>query len=192
MSTKRRRHALSRDEWLEKALVAVTRAGGARLRVESLVAAVGVSKGSFYWHFKSRDQFIAELIDYWHDRYTLSVARHFDAADVTEAEKLRQLMEMVYVDRLTRHDLAFRSWAIAEPKLRRLVKRTDMFRLDYLNRLFEGIGFDKDAADLRSRAFLAIAAWEATLFERMTRVKRVRRARALYNFLITDETPGFV
>jgi hypothetical protein len=101
-------------------------------------------------------------------------------------------MEMVYVDRLTRHDLAFRSWAIAEPKLRRLVKRTDMFRLDYLNRLFEGIGFDKDAADLRSRAFLAIAAWEATLFERMTRVKRVRRARALYNFLITDENPGFV
>ena len=124
MGSKSKNRTLSREEWLEKALVVVSRAGGAKLRVESLVAAVGVTKGSFYWHFRSRDHFVTELINYWHDRYTLSVVRHFDALDDTAGDKLRQVMEMVFVNRLARHDLAFRSWAIAEPHLRKLVKRT--------------------------------------------------------------------
>ena len=186
MSSKKNQ-TLSREAWLEKALTVVSRAGGARLRVESLVAAVGVTKGSFYWHFESRDQFVAELIDYWHDRHTLSVTRHFDALDAPPEEKLRQLMRMVFVDRLSRYDLAFRSWAIAEPHLRKLVKRTDMTRVNYLKSLFMEIGFDEDLAELRSRVFIAHASWEAALFERMAKDERGSRAMDLFE-LLTDRT----
>ena len=187
MNPKNKSPTLSREEWLEKALVVVSRAGGAKLRVESLVAAVGVTKGSFYWHFESRDHFVKELIDYWHDRYTLSVIRHFDALDDAAQDKLRQVMEMVFVNRLTRHDLAFRSWAIAEPHLRKLVKRTDMVRVDYLKSLFKQIGFDDDAAELRARTFIAHASWEAALFERMTRSGRAKRATEFFDLLVKNK-----
>jgi AcrR family transcriptional regulator len=186
MTTAKERQTLSREEWLERALEVVSRAGGAKLRVDRLVSGVGVSKGSFYWHFKDRDQFVIELIDFWHERYTLSVARHFDSIDATAAEKLRQLMEVVFVDRLTRYDLAIRSWAIAEPKLRARVKRTDAFRIDYLTRLFQELGFDDAAADLRSRVFVASVAWEAAQFARMNRAERVEKARVMYEFLVAN------
>ena len=175
---------LDREEWLEHALKVVSRAGGAKLRIDHLVKEVGVTKGSFYWHFKNRDDFVRKLIDYWHARYTLTVSDYLDAYEGSSDDKLRQLMEMVFVEQLTRHDLAIRSWAIEEPKLRRLVKRTDDYRLSYLQRLFRGIGFDKDGADLRSRVFLGEAAWEAALFETMTKSQRQKKAKAFFDLLV--------
>lgn len=175
---------LDRETWLERALDVVSQAGGAKLRISKLVAAVGVTKGSFYWHFKDRDDFVIQLIDYWHERYTLSVSDYLDAYEGTAREKLRLLMEMVFVEQLTRHDLAIRAWAIEEPDLRRRVKRTDDHRMDYLCMLFTGIGFDEEAADLRARVFLGEAAWEAARFQRMSKDDRIRKARAFFELLV--------
>jgi len=175
---------LGREEWLERALDVVSREGGAKLRIATLVEAVGVTKGSFYWHFKDRDDFVRGLIDYWHERYTLTVSAHLDQLDASPSEKLRQLMNMVFVEQLTRHDLAIRAWAIAEPQLRDLVKRTDEYRLSYLRKLFAGIGFDEEASDLRSRVFLGEASWEAARFQRMSKAERAGKARAFFELLV--------
>ena len=186
MATNSTARNLSREVWLEKALDVVSRAGGAKLRIDNLVKEVGVTKGSFYWHFKNRDDFVRSLIDYWHEHYTLTVSDYLDDFEGSAEDKLRKLMEMVFVEQLTRHDLAIRSWAIAEPKLRVLVKRTDDHRLNYLRMLFRGIGFDKDGADLRARVFLGEAAWEASLFEKMTRPHREKKAMAFFDLLVGD------
>jgi len=181
---------LSREEWLERALEAVSREGGAKLRIAALVEAVGVTKGSFYWHFKNRDDFVRGLIEYWHQRYTLRVSSHLDAVQGSAEVKLRELMKMVFVEQLARHDLAIRSWAIAEPELRELVRRTDDHRLHYLRVLFAGVGFDEDASDLRARVFLGEAAWEAARFQLMSKRERVRNAEAFFQLLIAGARPG--
>ena len=116
----------------------------------------------------------------------MTVSDYLDDFEGSAEDKLRKLMEMVFVEQLTRHDLTIRSWAIAEPKLQRLVKRTDDHRLNYLRMLFRGIGFDKDGADLRSRVFLGEAAWEASLFEKMTRSHREKKAMAFFDLLVGD------
>ena len=184
MAKKPESGVLSQEEWLERALEVLSREGGAKLRIASLVAAVGVTKGSFYWHFKSREDFVHRLIDYWHKRYTLTVSDYLDEFEGSAEEKLRKLMNMVFVDQLTRHDLAIRSWAIAEPKLRDLVKRTDDHRLNYLCKLFASVGFDEEASDLRARVFLGEAAWEAARFQRMSSSERARKADAFFDLLV--------
>lgn len=187
MAGERAIKSFSREEWLEQALDAVSRAGGAKLRIDSLVRELGVTKGSFYWHFKNREDFVVSLIDYWHANYTLTVSDSLDRAQGTAADKLKMLFEMVFVEQLTRHDLAIRSWAIAEPKLQRLVKRTDEHRLKYLGMLFKGIGFDEDEADLRARVFLGEAAWEAALFQKLTRAQRQKKATAFFRLLAGEK-----
>jgi len=189
MPTKTAVGPLHREQWLEKALTIVSRGGGAKLRIATLVSEVGVTKGSFYWHFKSRADFIRSLIDYWHARYTLTVSDYLDQFEGSAEEKLQKLMEMVFVEQLTRYDLAIRAWAIAEPKLRDLVKRTDDHRLNYLRMLFRGIGFDSEASDLRARVFLGEAAWEAARFERMSRGERADKAKAFFELLIAKAGP---
>lgn len=182
---------LSREQWLEAALKVVSREGGAKLRIDTLVRQVGVTKGSFYWHFKDREDFVRCLIDYWHEHYTLSVSEHLDQIEGTPHEKLSILMEMVFVERLTRHDLAIRSWAVADPGLQTMVKRTDEHRLKYLKKLFMGVGFDRGGADLRSRVFLGEAAWEAARFETMSRAQRKKKAKDFFDLLVAgSDNPG--
>lgn len=179
---------LNREAWLERALDVVSRVGGAKLRISSLAAAVGVTKGSFYWHFKNREDFVKQLIDYWHERYTLRVSDFLDGFEGTAGEKLEKLMEMVFVEQLTRHDLAIRAWAIQEPDLRARVRRTDDHRIGYLRMLFTGMGFNDDAADLRARVFLGEAAWEAARFQRMSKEERIRKARDFFELLTARVT----
>jgi len=190
MPTKTAVGPLHREQWLEKALTIVSRGGGAKLRIAALVSEVGVTKGSFYWHFKNRADFVRSLIDYWHARYTLTVSDYLDGFEGSAEEKLRRLMQMVFVEQLTRYDLAIRAWAIAEPKLRDLVKRTDDYRLNYLRMLFRGMGFDSEASDLRARVFLGEAAWEAARFERMSKGERAEKAETFFELLVAKAKPN--
>lgn len=177
---------LSRDEWLEKALDVVSRAGGAKLRIQSLVAEIGVTKGSFYWHFKNRKDFILSLIDYWHEAYTLTVSNFLDNYEGSAKEKLRTLLNMVFVQKLTRHDLAIRAWAIEEPSIRPRVKKTDDFRLAYVCNLLTEIGFDEEAADFRARVFLGEASWEGWRSDDLTTAQREKKAEDFYAMMVGD------
>jgi len=175
---------LSRDEWLDKALNAVSRAGGAKLRIQSLVDEVGVTKGSFYWHFRSREDFILSLIDYWHEAYTLTVSKFLNEYEGSARDKLYTLLNMVFVQKLTRHDLAIRAWAIEEPKIRLQVKRTDDFRLAYVRNLLTQIGFEEESADFRARLFLSEASWEGWRYEDLTEAQREKKARDFYEMMV--------
>ena len=53
---------LTKEMWLEKALEVLKTQGSAKLHIASLSKDLGVSKGSFYWHFKDRSDFIHALV----------------------------------------------------------------------------------------------------------------------------------
>ena len=56
---------MSREEWLAHALDALEKEGGGALTIDKLSRRLGVSRGSFYWHFKDRTDFIRQLVDHW-------------------------------------------------------------------------------------------------------------------------------
>ena len=80
-----------RERWLETALNVLATEGGARLRIESMVRSLGVTKGSFYHHFKNREDFVRALIDYWSKEFTESVIAIVNAHEVTPSERLLEL-----------------------------------------------------------------------------------------------------
>ena len=63
----------SKKSWLDAALKALASGGIDRVRVESLAKNLGVTKGSFYWHFKDREQFLDELLNFWAEQSTQTV-----------------------------------------------------------------------------------------------------------------------
>lgn len=56
---------LSKEDWVRAALFAIADGGAAAVAVEPLAARLGATKGSFYWHFRSREQLIAEALEFW-------------------------------------------------------------------------------------------------------------------------------
>ena len=83
----------TRDDWISAALAALAEGGIDAVKVERLAARLGVSKGSFYWHFKDRPTLLAALLDLWDGNFT---QQQIDEAAglATPAARLRKVAEL--------------------------------------------------------------------------------------------------
>lgn len=147
---------LGRDDWIAAAYVMLGEGGTAALNVERLAARLGVTKGSFYWHFKDR----ADLLDALRRRWTEQlVIGRVEAAGGDPRTKIMNLLDIVIRSTRQRRggslELAMRSWARRDPKTARVVEAVDQERLDYTARLFRDIGFEP--AEAEARAFMLYA-----------------------------------
>ena len=59
---------LSADDWAREALDQIAEQGVASVAVEPLARRLGVTKGSFYWHFPSRDALLQAALERWERR----------------------------------------------------------------------------------------------------------------------------
>jgi AcrR family transcriptional regulator len=175
---------LTKEAWLEGALVTLAHDGGAKLRIDTLTKELGVSKGSFYWHFENREEFVRCLLNYWHETTTLVVPQHLGVTGTAE-ERLLELIRLVFERKLTRYDLAIRSWAVQEPDIRPLVRRTDVFRLNFVRTLFEEMGFDESNADMRARSLVTYAAMYGAVFDQLSQQKQLDQIDNLHAMLVT-------
>ena len=94
-NTKKKQTALSREKWLEIAMVAMTGKCISKFSLDSLLQILPVSKGSFYWHFKNRSDFLEALVEYWDRTETDNVIQALNALpEGTKAEE--KLWEMMW------------------------------------------------------------------------------------------------
>ncbi len=59
---------LTREAWLDAAFQAVVEGGFDKVRVLLLADALGVTRGSFYWHFADHAELVSALLARWHVR----------------------------------------------------------------------------------------------------------------------------
>lgn len=154
MKVKRESKRLSREQWLEKALEVLSQEGSGKLRIQGISEALGVSKGSFYWHFEGREDFLRAITAYWEEQYTLRVHRTAEAVGGSGRDRLRVILGMVVNEGLTRYDAAFDAWAAHEPTLLPVVSKVHDFRYHYVRSLFAMMGFGESEAAIRTAAFL--------------------------------------
>lgn len=145
---------LDRNAWLEKALQILASEGLAGVRVEKLARSLHVTKGSFYWHFKNRDDLLRGMLDYWADALTDEVFREVLACPGDAKVRLLKLMEVVEETGADRFEYAIRSWAFHDKTVARKVRKVDEQRLAIIKGLFTQAGFPESEADARARLYI--------------------------------------
>jgi AcrR family transcriptional regulator len=151
--------ALSKDDWVRAALFAIADGGAAAVAVEPLAARLGATKGSFYWHFRNREQLIAEALAFWEQSGTDDVIAELGPV-ADPVERLRRLLDIAIGyeddDAAGQADVGLLAAAhdpVVGPVLRRVADK----RLDFLERIFREIGFA--AGESRQRARIAYSAF---------------------------------
>jgi len=139
---------LSRERWIEAALDALTDGGVGAVAVEPLAARLGVTKGSFYWHFRDRDELLAAALDQWERERTDAVIERFDAA-ADPRERLAEWARHAFsADKSLLAALhAAADHPVVAPVLRRVTER----RIEYLAELLREAGVSPAAARRRAR-----------------------------------------
>ena len=175
---------LTRQEWLDNALAALSEKGQAGQSIQDLSETLGVSRGSFYWHFKDRDDFVHALLEYWYEEYTAVAPVAVERDGGTAEERLARLMRLVHEQDLTRYDLTIRSFASRDPQFARWVRKADRFRLEFIESLFEEMGFTENEMRIRARSCLAYLSTEHELFDKLDRKHRSELVNDLHVFLV--------
>ena len=85
-----RAYRLLRQDILSGAL-----APGMKLRIDTLCKALGVTKGSFYWHFEDRDDFVRSVVEFWSKNFTDPVVEQISQRGGSAADRLKSLMQTV-------------------------------------------------------------------------------------------------
>lgn len=179
----KKRSNWSKTDWLEQSLDLFAREGSANLSLNSLAAEFGITKGSFYWHFTDVSDFQAQLVDYWHEVYTLSVARVVDETEGGPAEKLRRLLRSVVSEELGRFEHVMVSLAAKHPDIESAVAESLEFRRQYVSKLFVGMGFCREDARIRASIVIGYGMSEEIINRSLSRKRRMALATGIFETL---------
>lgn len=151
MARSQTRSRLSADDWLQGGLALLAEDGLASVKVEPLAARLGVTKGSFYWHFEDLPAFLAAMAQRWCDQRDGEVAAFDTDAPEDPVERLRFLMESISDPETWKLERAVRAWAYANATLSAKVAELDEWAFGQVRRAFEQLGFARIDAEVRAK-----------------------------------------
>ena len=125
---------LNRQEWLSRSLEVLSREGKAKLRIDPLTKTLGITKGSFYWHFKDRADFVKSLAEYWAKYSTDQVIEEVNQSQGTASDRLLKLMDFLCRKDFGKYDVSMRAWAAQEPEVAKIVKKVDKQRFVFVHK----------------------------------------------------------
>jgi AcrR family transcriptional regulator len=151
-----RKADLGPQDWVVAALQALIEGGVEAVRVEPLAASLGVTKGSFYWHFKDRPALLGALLDFWEAEFTGSLIEQI-ADGPGPAARLRSLARMALVADWqgidnARSEMAMQAWAARDPAVAERLRRIYRVRIDYLQGELAELGFAEGRSSLMAKA----------------------------------------
>jgi AcrR family transcriptional regulator len=143
----------TRDDWLDQALSALAVEGVAHVTVLNLSERLGVSRSSFYWYFKNRDELLDALLERWDSLNTRSIVSQADEPAATVNEAVCNVFRCwvnpaIFSPRL---DFAVREWARRSAGVRKALDRSDRIRTEALKTLFLRFGYEDEDALVRAR-----------------------------------------
>jgi AcrR family transcriptional regulator len=147
---------LSADDWAQAALDLISEQGVASVAVEPLARRLGVTKGSFYWHFPSRDALLSAALDRWESVEQETVFGQLEAVS-DPRQRLRALFQLVAHEMKSHKIYSELLKALDHPAVGPVIGRVSQRRLDYLAASFRQTGLVRTEAQHRAR--LAYAAY---------------------------------
>ena len=177
---------LSREKWLETAMTALEGKGKSKFSLDALLESMPVGKGSFYYHFRSREDFLLALIEYWDRHETQSVIDVLEALpeDTSAEDKLWELMCVIYENKYQRHDLLIRSLTLEFPAIRKAVAKVDQKRIDKVSQLFAEMGFTGDELEMRTVTFVTAVSQEKMIFHKVPLSRYERQLKLRHAFFV--------
>jgi len=150
---------LSADSWIDAAMRVLAKKGIESVRVEPLAKLLGVTKGSFYWHFPDRSALLDAMLMSWRRRTTLAIIERMERGQADPVDRLRALIALPKksIRSVDSADIeaSMRLWARTDPKAAATIRDIDRLRLDYITELLAAT--QRNSEDAKPRAVLVYA-----------------------------------
>lgn len=142
---------LGRRDWVEAGLRLLAERGIEAVKVDVLAVRLGISRGSFYWHFKDRGELLEAMLDRWEGTTGWLIEASSDAP--TPEDKLRRLFGLI-AEAESRHEHwaepAVVAWSRHDARVAERVRAVELRRVGFVRGLFLEAGFGEEEASERA------------------------------------------
>jgi len=140
---------LTPQDWIDFALTMLAHEGFEALKADVLARKLGVSRGSFYWHFTDLGTFHTRVIEHWRQRTTEAIIVDLERYDSRE-ERLEALVRRGFG-----HDgvleVRMRAWADSNAEAARVLTDIDRRRREYIEQMLVDAGIAPSRAATRAQ-----------------------------------------
>jgi AcrR family transcriptional regulator len=139
---------LNREDWIKAGLNSLAESGIEAVRVEALARQLQISKGSFYHHFKDRQELIEAMLTYWEEFGTRRTIVEIESGRPAY-DKLNRLLDLSFTTD-KKLESAIYSWANQDSAVAERVSKIEQERIQYLAKLYSEAGFASSEAQVRA------------------------------------------
>ena len=145
-----KRTTLSAADWEQEALRVIAEQGVAAVAVEPLARRMGITKGSFYWHFSSRESLLEQALLSWEEHDARNLAASLGELDCPR-DRLISFFRRVSREGLTHEVYSALCAAADHPQVKPLLDRVAARRMSHIAQAFTELGMDETVAEHRAR-----------------------------------------
>jgi AcrR family transcriptional regulator len=145
---------LTPSSYFSAAFALLSTRGPEALTIAALCEQLGVTKGSFYHHFKDLPTFVDELMAYWAVEHAARLIALSES--VTDAHERFELLQGIAVGLPHDAEAAIRAWSWSDPAVARVMHRVDEARLDHLTQAGVDAGLPAERARLMATISMGV------------------------------------
>lgn len=143
---------MTREDWIAAARKVLVKSGVDSVKVDRLARELRATRGSFYWHFKDRDDLLEALLHDWEVANYVAIS-NLRARWARSKAEFTELIE-IWVSEGTESPafgMAIRTWAHDDSDVEEVMHRVDNEWIKLLQLLFEPDGYDDAERLVRAR-----------------------------------------
>ncbi len=139
-------------DWITAGLELLSQEGITGVKIQRLCERLGVTKGSFYWHFTDLDAFLGAMAKYYEDGARMFRDQFTEMAQKDPKQSLVDAVAYSYDNRLGRLERAMRDWSRTDARANAAMQASDDLAFAAILKAFELLGFSHDEADIRAKS----------------------------------------
>lgn len=137
---------LSADAWIDGTLDLLRSEGLAAITINRLCESLGVTRGSFYWHFADLDALREAVTDRWCDETRAALAAMSELNGLPPRERIRAMtMRLVDPDSAV-VERALREWGRTDERVASVIAEADLFIFGTVHGALVELGHSPDDA----------------------------------------------
>jgi AcrR family transcriptional regulator len=175
--------AVGPAHWVSAGLGKLAESGIEGVKVEVLARDLGVTKGSFYWHFADRGALLDAMLEAWERRGTLALIEAARASGAAPGDQLRAIAARAFAADVAR-ERAVRAWATHDARAAEVLARVDRRRLGFIASRMRAHGLPAGQARARARLIYAAYVGEQQVAVSLPARRRVAMAMAALDVLL--------
>lgn len=137
-------------DWLKLGYKLFTEKGISGIVIEKMAKDLKCNKSSFYWHFKTKKEFIRQVVNYWVENKTKKIIEITSIED-NPAQKVNKLIDITY-SKMPYSDFIFylKRYAVKDKTISKIIDDVDNQRIEYVKRLLIENGYKDNEARIKA------------------------------------------